>query len=245
MTSRVQVKRPFHLVFPIADLQHWSALYTYADSTEIEAIGSTAGRRGWYTRDEFLAVMLWKTQRTKSLCAQNTESAVVEATRLALATADEGQRMRVLLGLRGIAYPTASTLLHFARRDTYPILDVRAIWSLGVDKRPRFYSFEFWWDYVQTCQSLAREAGVPLRTLDRALWQYAKEHQPSTVSAAPALRAARGAGVSPGPNKSATMRRLYEQEQTVAVVAKSLGVAYGFAYGVHRRWQVARRTKRG
>jgi hypothetical protein len=245
MTSRVQATRPFHLVFPIADLQHWAARYSYADATAIETIGASAGRRGWYTRDEFLTLMLWKTQRTKSLCPQNTESDVVEATRLALATADERLRIKALLELRGIAFPTASTLLHFALPDSYPILDVRAIWSLGIDQRPRFYSFEFWWDYVQTCRSLAREAGVPLRTLDRALWQYAKEHQPSTVSAAPALRGARGAGVSPGPNKSATMRRLYEQGQTVAVVAKSLGVAYGFAYGVHRRWQVARRTKRG
>ena len=237
------MRQHFRLRFPIADVPLWSALYTYADSTEIEAIGSTAGRRGWYTRDEFLTVMLWKTQRTKNLCAQNTESAVVQATRLALATADERQRMKVLLGLRGIAYPTASTLLHFARRDKYPILDVRAIWSLGVDQRLRFYSFEFWCDYVQTCRSLAREAGVPLRTLDRALWQYAKEHQPSTVSPSPALQAARGAGVAPGPNKSATMRRLYEQGQTVAQVAKSLGVAYGFAYGVHQRWQEARTGK--
>jgi hypothetical protein len=237
------MRQEFRVRFPITDVPFWSALYTYADSTEIEAIGSTAGRRGWYTRDEFLTVMLWKTQRTKSLCAQNTESAVVEATRLALTTADERQRMKALLGLRGIAYPTASTLLHFAHRDRYPILDVRAIWSLGVDQRPRFYSFEFWWDYVQTCRSLAREAGVPLRTLDRALWQYAKEHQPFTVSPSPALQAARGTGVAAGPNKSAEMRLLYEQGQTVAQVSKSLGVAYGLAHGVHQRWQEARTAK--
>lgn len=62
------MRQEFRVRFPIVAVPYWSALYTYADSTEIEAIGSTAGRRGWYTRDEFLTVMLWKTQRTKSLC---------------------------------------------------------------------------------------------------------------------------------------------------------------------------------
>jgi hypothetical protein len=33
------------------------------------------------------------------------------------------------------------------------------------------------WDYLAACRRIAAEAGVDLRTLDRALWQYSKENQ--------------------------------------------------------------------
>jgi hypothetical protein len=39
------------------------------------------------------------------------------------------------------------------------------------------YEFSFWWEYTQFCRKLAAEAGVSMRTLDRALWQYSKENQ--------------------------------------------------------------------
>ena len=45
--------------------------------------------------------------------------------------------------------PTASVPLHLAHRDPQPILDFRALWSLGVDKQPSYYSFELWERYVQ------------------------------------------------------------------------------------------------
>lgn len=86
--------------------------------------------------------------------------------------------------LHGVGYPTASVLLHFVSPDLYPIIDYRALWSLGEEAPPRSYSFDFWWWYVDCCRSLAGEAGVTMRTLDRALWQYSKENQPSTRSAA-------------------------------------------------------------
>ena len=232
--------KPLRLRFALSEVQHWSDIYDYpAPDKPIRAIGATAGRRGWYTRDEFLTVMRWKAgERTQSLCEENSETAVVEATRLALATTDERQRMRALTDLTGVALRSASALLHFARPKSYPILDFRALWSLGIDKRPRSYSFTLWGDYVLTCRSLAKEAGVSLRTLDRALWKYSKDNQP------PIMRGSGGATTEKrdeiaarGPTKSDTMRLLCESGYTVAQVASALHVAYGFAYGVHKRWQ--------
>jgi hypothetical protein len=69
-------------------------------------------------------------------------------------------------------------MLHFAHRDLYPILDFRALWSLGHEKPPAFYTFDFWWEYVQSCRARAKECGVSMRVLDRALWQFSKENQP-------------------------------------------------------------------
>ncbi len=37
----------------------------------------------------------------------------------------------VLRFLDGVEWPTASTILHFCGARPYPILDYRALWSLG------------------------------------------------------------------------------------------------------------------
>ena len=78
--------------------------------------------------------------------------------------------------LEGVEWPTASTLLHFCDRRPYPILDFRALWSLGYSKAPR-YTMEFWLAYLNFTRQLARRLELDIGTLDRALWQYSKERQ--------------------------------------------------------------------
>jgi hypothetical protein len=172
---------PFRLRFPVTELPKWAAAYSYADDAGVEAIGATARMRGFYTRDEFLAVARWKTQRSQSRCARNSEALVEEATAAALRASDERLRIGTLTLLEGVSMPTASVLLHLAHKDTYPIIDDRALWSLGIETPPAIYSFEFWLAYTRTCRSLAKQAGVSMRTLDRALWQFSKVQQPPTA----------------------------------------------------------------
>ena len=142
--------------------------------------------------------------------------------------------------------PTASVLLHLALQ-TYPIIDYRAFWSLSIDPPPASYSFEFWWKYTRTCRSSADEAGVSMRTLDRARWQYSKEYRPTPKRAPTSSRfnppARRRPAYEVG-NKSAEMRYRFEQGQSVADVARALGVAYGFAYGVCKRWRASQTGSR-
>lgn len=171
----------FRLRFEIGAIPTWAARYDYADDTRVVDIGADAQRRGWFTRAEFLEVAEWKTDRSRSRCRLNSEQAVRDATHLALATRDERLRLGVLTLLQGVGMPTASVLLHLAHRDRYPIIELRALWSLGVDVPPSYYSFEYWMAYTAACRRLASEAGVDMRTLDRALWQYSAEH-PATAS---------------------------------------------------------------
>jgi hypothetical protein len=119
-------------------------------------------------------VCAWKTVRSRPKVAANTEAAVADATGRALAAGDEATRIAALLELDGVGVPTASTLLYFAFPDDYPILDVRALESLGVKPRST-YPVSFWLEYLGACRELARRAGVSIRTLDKALWQYSKE----------------------------------------------------------------------
>jgi hypothetical protein len=80
--------------------------------------------------------------------------------------------MTVLLGLKGVAYPVASVVLHFICRARYPILDRRALESLGYVSQRTTYTKPFWRDYVRTCRALASENQVSMRVLDRALWAW-------------------------------------------------------------------------
>ncbi|RYD61923.1 MAG: hypothetical protein EOP84_35140 [Verrucomicrobiaceae bacterium] len=82
-------------------------------------------------------------------------------------------RIGALTLLDGVSWPTASVLLHFGHADPYPILDFRDLEALGVAV-PSVYSIGFWWEYVLACRSIADAAGVPMRTLDRAPWQWSR-----------------------------------------------------------------------
>lgn len=97
-------------------------------------------------------------------------------TRVAFATECERPRIEVLLLLRGVAWPTASVILHFVYPDRYPVLDYRALWSVGVSPAPP-YTFAFWEPYLAFTRATARRLKVSMRDLDRALWQYSKEKQ--------------------------------------------------------------------
>jgi hypothetical protein len=144
------------------------------DETPGLALGAGARARGHYTRAEFVEVCGWKTVRSRPKVAANSEAAVVDATGRALSAVDEAPRISALLELAGVGMPTASTLLYFVFPDDYPILDVRALESLGVNPRS-VYPIGFWLEYLSVCRTLARRAGVSIRTLDKALWQHSKE----------------------------------------------------------------------
>ena len=164
----------FKLRFPPDQIESLAERFSYADDAACRKAGASAQRRGAYTRSEFLTVCNWKTLRSASRVKANSETAIQDSTRVALTSPNEADRMDALVALEGVGVPTGSALLMFAFPDDYPILDVRALESLGVPGRSQ-YSVSFWVDYLQACRKLARENQVSIRTLDKALWQYSKE----------------------------------------------------------------------
>jgi len=171
----------FSLRFDRKDLPHWADCYPVEEDKEIEIVIAPQVRaRGYYTKNEFQKTCNWKTHRSEPLVEKNPEGFIHAATQTALSTPDERLRIEVLTLLDGVGWPTASVLLHFGHSVPYPILDFRALWSLEIDKPPIDYDFNFWWEYTQFCRHLASEAGVTMRNLDRALWQYSKENQKVT-----------------------------------------------------------------
>lgn len=164
----------FELQFPASEIEALAERFGYTGDARLLAAGAPARARGHYTRAEFIEVCAWKTRRSRSRIASNTKTAIAAATRRALTANDESTRMGALLELAGVGVPTAATLLYAAFPDDYPILDVRALESLGVKSRSQ-YPVSFWLAYLQACRELALLHGVSLRTLDKALWQHSKE----------------------------------------------------------------------
>jgi hypothetical protein len=169
----------FALQFPAEDVPELAERFSYPkDDGDCLAAGAAATARGHYTRDELILVCAWKTERSKSKVASNSETDVQFATTRALRSSDEAKRIDALTELVGVGVPTASALLYFAFPNDYPILDVRALESLGQRSRT-IYPTSYWTDYVLACRRMAGELGVSIRTLDKALWQWSKERVPT------------------------------------------------------------------
>jgi hypothetical protein len=165
------------LKFSPSEILNWAERYPTDSDQEIEKVVVPAVHaRGYFTKLEFVTTCNWKTPRSRPRVASNPDRFIQAVTHTALSTPDERLRIEVLTLLDGVSWPTASVLLHFGHSDPYPILDFRALWSLGMDAPP-VYEFDFWWEYTQFCRKLATEIGVSMRALDRALWQYSKENQ--------------------------------------------------------------------
>lgn len=162
---------------PLAELANWASRYPADYDRKVERLAVRVHKRGYLERDEFLAFCRWKTARSGPQCRRNAEVEVQEVTRLALSTSSERLRIESLLHLHGVSWPTASVLLHFCHREPYPILDFRALWSVGLEV-PSGYDLAFWKRYVRICRGLANRTELSMRTVDRALWQYSKENGP-------------------------------------------------------------------
>ena len=164
----------FQLQFGTGDIAGLAERYSYSDDSSARRAGAEARKLGHYTLDGFLTVCRWKTRRSEPKVVANSAEQVKAATSQALSATDEGVKMDALLSLEGVGVPTGSALLHFADPESYPILDVRALESLGRKGRGT-YPVSFWVDYLTACRSLSSKCGVSIRELDKALWQWSAE----------------------------------------------------------------------
>lgn len=165
---------------PIRGIPRWAA-QDFAGPREVDVLElrpQVLGA-GQMTRSQLHLMARWKSERSAPRVLHNSESDIWEVPRTPLSTDDERARIESLTILYGLSWPTASVVLHLYHRDPYPLLDVRALWSVGVDA-PSKYTFDLWSQYVTYCRKLVDRPGAQMRGLDRALWQYSA-HQGSSA----------------------------------------------------------------
>lgn len=148
------------------------------ETTIIDEIAPAIRQQRYLTQAQLATLSYWKSPRSRTYLARNDDAFVQAVTHTALTTDHDRLRIEVLLLLAGVKWPTASVILHFGYDNLYPILDVRALWSAGIDDTDAVvYDYLLWAQYTAFCRESAAQAGISMRTLDRALWQYAKENQ--------------------------------------------------------------------
>lgn len=166
----------FHLKIPTRQLRRYQLRYNVEADPKIDHLRDVKNDPGFLTPNQLFEICRWKSPRRPKLALKNSPQFVREITTFAFRACCEESRIGALTLLHGVSYPTASVILHFCVDDTYPILDFRALWSLGIEDPPQYHA-AFWMEYVSYCRLLAKTHSLSIRELDMALWQFSKEHQ--------------------------------------------------------------------
>jgi len=125
-----------------------------------------------------MRIFNWKTRgRGRSRPASNDDAELADALELATAARTDRAAIAVLVGLSGVDIPVASAVMAMVKPHQFTIIDFRALWSLGVDRKA-WLSIGYYLAYLAFCREIAAAARTDLRTLDKALWQYSSENQP-------------------------------------------------------------------
>jgi len=135
-------------------------------------------KQRYLRRKELVEIGGWKSKRPLRhyRSDENDDLTVQEITKFSFKTKSEKARIGCLLALKGVSWPVASAILHFSFPEKYPIMDFRVIWSLGW-KQPSIYDFSFWQRYCMKIHKLSKKYNLPIRTVEKSLWKYSKEHQ--------------------------------------------------------------------
>jgi hypothetical protein len=153
---------------------------------ELEKAAFEAGdaiRNGDYSLANLEAIVRWKSERAVQVLIGNSNEKIRRA--LSLAASPESTTeiaVNALTELHGIDIVLASAVLAAIFPERYTVLDFRTLEALGHARHDvRFYE-----EYLAFCKRLAESnivtpqselpAPTPLRTIDRALWEWSRSH---------------------------------------------------------------------
>lgn len=150
------------------------------NARELKSRLRPARRRGYLTRDEFLAVCRWKSPRPTRHYEKNTEDKVREITKKAFSTQHEITRIVRLTRLKGVKIPTASAILALTYPHQYGIIDIR-VWKClrkyGLVKdNPRGANFtpQQWYRYLMQLRFLAKKLRKSPRIVELTIFYIHK-----------------------------------------------------------------------
>jgi hypothetical protein len=177
----------FQLQPPETELQELAEQYwkqAGEREQELEKAAFEAGesiRNGDFTLANLEAIARWKSERVVHYLIGNSN----EKIRRVLAAVTDAEAstetaVKALLELHGVDILVASAILAAIYPERYTVLDFRTLEALGHARHDvRFYE-----EYLAFCNRLAESnivkpqgdlpAPTPLRTLDRALWEWSR-----------------------------------------------------------------------
>jgi len=154
---------------------------------ELEAAAFEAGeaiRNGDYSLANLEAIVRWKSERAVHYLIGNSNEKIRRALSVAASSESTTESaVRALLELHGIDITLASAIMAAIFPDRYTVLDYRSLEALGHSR----HDVHFYEEYLAFCKRLAESnivkpqddlpGATPLRTLDRALWEWSHSHR--------------------------------------------------------------------
>ena len=170
------------LRFPESEIGYWANHYTerqrekdWTKEQYLVDLKSEVQERGYLTKEELHDIARWKSPRRANLTLKNTDDFIKDITKSAFAATDDWTKLLTLTQLQGVGEPTASAILHLFDKGQYPLLDIHALWSVGLPWKKRT-SYPFWLEYIEFCHEIANRNNVSMRELDRALWKFSSDY---------------------------------------------------------------------
>ncbi len=170
------------LRFPESEIGYWANRYTERqrekDRTKeqyLVDLKSKVQERGYLTKEDLHDIARWKSPRRANLTLENTADFIKDITKSAFTATDDWAKLLILTLLQGVKEPTASAILHLFDKGQYPLLDIHALWSVGLEWKTRT-SYPFWLEYIEFCREIANGNNVSMRELDRALWKFSSDY---------------------------------------------------------------------
>jgi hypothetical protein len=176
---------PYEGVAPL--IREYLSKEEWEDTADIIRQLRPARDRGYLTPSELEVICRWKSPRALQYIKSNSAFRVRTATRKALVTRSERDRLEALTELRGVSLPMASAILTLLNPRRYGVIDIR-VWQLlhaagAVTKKPGGVGFNFknWYQFLMIIRYFARTLGVKARDIERTLFVAHKEYQKGTL----------------------------------------------------------------
>ena len=151
---------------------------------ELEKAAFEAGdaiRNGDYTLTNLEAIVRWKSERLVQYLIGNSSEKIKRVLAVAASPQSSTEAaVKALLELHGVDITVASAILAAIFPERYTVLDFRTLEALGHSR----HDVHFYEEYLAFCKRLAESnivkpqgdlpAPTPLRTIDRALWEWSR-----------------------------------------------------------------------
>ena len=185
MTSAYKMQFPFTTQ---KEILHWKACYIEGQSEkrqcdeqavidfkkEVETRKTPETPEGYLSQPELRQMAKWKDRFIPSKIDKNPPGFIEKITGEAFGLNDDWEKIKKLKEIYGVAASVASVILHLYDSKKYPILDVHALRTIGIDNKKVNYDEPFWRKYVNLCRAKAERYDVSMRALDRALYKYSE-----------------------------------------------------------------------
>lgn len=169
------------------DLRKYIKYYSL-ENYLFDEVSNSFKTRGYLTAEEFFAIIIWKSNRSKTKLkfleeGTSISEKIKRLTEKIHNETNDLEKIKILQNkkiVRGIGIPVASAILSVCYPNYFTITDYRAVASLQkLSKKKEIQktvptntpsSAKSYINYVKICQEIAQEKGLTLRELDKALW---------------------------------------------------------------------------